>query len=92
MVSIVGLVSGLTSRIDSFSAASILAFSAISYVLMATSYFLDARRLRAVEWLAPLWFLTHAPAVVLTLIEIRRIAGKRRVERRSHAASTVNRS
>ena len=67
-----GLVFGLTERIDNFTGASILAFSAVSYALMALSYYFYARRLRAPGWFAPLWFLSHIPAAILTLSEMRR--------------------
>lgn len=68
LVTIIGLAYGFTHRIDNFAGASILAFSAVSYVLMAISYLLYARRLRAAQWFAPVWFLSHLPAAVLTLI------------------------
>jgi hypothetical protein len=72
LISLFGLVFGLTGSVDNFSGASILAFSAASYGLMAISYFLYARRLRASGWFAPLWFLSHLPASVLTIMEMRR--------------------
>jgi hypothetical protein len=68
-ISVAGLAFGLTGRIENFAGASILAFSAVSYALMSVSYFLYARRLRAIVWLAPLWFLAHIPAALLTLIK-----------------------
>ncbi len=71
-ISIFGLGYGVTGNVDNFSGASILAFSAVSYALMAISYFLYARRLRASVWFAPLWFLSHLPASVLTILEMRR--------------------
>jgi hypothetical protein len=73
-VSVFGLADGFVGRIDNFSGASILAFSAVSYALMAISYFLYARRLGAAVWFAPLWFLSHLPASVLTILEMRRAA------------------
>jgi len=60
-VAVAGLVFGFTHRLDNFAGASILAFSAVNYSLMAVSYFLFARRLRAAVWFAPLWFLGHVP-------------------------------
>jgi hypothetical protein len=59
---------------DNFAGASVLAFSAVGYSLMATSYYLHARRIRAVSWFAPLWWLAHLPAAILTLGRIRRAA------------------
>lgn len=75
ITSIFGVAYGLTGRIDNFSGASILAFSAVSYALMAVSYFLYARRLHASSWFAPLWFLSHIPASVLTVLQMRRASG-----------------
>ncbi len=71
-IAALGLAYGLTRPIDGFTAGSILAFSALSYALMAVSYFLFARRLRGAAWFAPLWFLTYWPAAVLVLAEMRR--------------------
>ena len=39
---------------------------------MAVSYFLFARKLRAAAWFAPAWFVSYLPAVILTLVEMRR--------------------
>lgn len=78
VIAVVGIVFGSTTRIESFAGASILAFSAVSYALMGISYFLYARRLRAVLWFSPLWFLAHIPAAILTLVSAR--SGKSRVE------------
>jgi hypothetical protein len=72
LVSIFGLAYGFTGQIDNFSGASILAFSTVSYALMAISYFLYARRLRGSGWFAPFWFVSHLPASVLTILEMRR--------------------
>jgi glycosyltransferase involved in cell wall biosynthesis len=77
VLSVVGLVFGIVHGIDNFAGASIFAFSLVSYLLMWTSYFLFARRLRAVVWFAPLWILSHLPAAVLTLAELRRISRNR---------------
>jgi hypothetical protein len=78
LLSIAGIAFGLIRGIGNFAGASILAFSAVSYMLMCVSYFLFARRLRAAAWFAPLWIVGHLPAAVLTLVEMRRIT-------RSHA-------
>ena len=73
ILSVAGLVFGVIHGIDDFSGASVLAFSGVSYLLMFASYFLFARRLRAAAWFAPFWVLSHLPAAVLTLAEMRRI-------------------
>ena len=78
LLSITGIAFGLIRGIGNFAGASILAFSAVSYMLMCVSYFLFGRRLRAAAWFAPLWIVGHLPAAVLTLVEMRRIT-------RSHA-------
>ena len=78
LLSITGIAFGLIRGIGNFAGASILAFSAVSYMLMCVSYLLFARRLRAAAWFAPLWIVGHLPAAVLTLVEMRRIT-------RSHA-------
>src|SRR5215472_10595968 len=78
LLSITGITFGLIRGIGNFAGASILAFSAVSYMLMCVSYFLFGRRLRAAAWFAPLWIVGHLPAAVLTLVEMRRIT-------RSHA-------
>ncbi len=88
MISVFGLCYGFTRQIDNFSGASILAFSAVSYALMSISYFLYARRLRASGWFAPLWFLTHVPASVLTILEIRRIHRGRQTSGSDSRSST----
>jgi len=79
-LSVVGIAFGIFHGIDNFGGASILAFSAVSYVLMATSYFLFARRLRAAVSFAPFWILSHLPATILTLVEMRRISRSRAEE------------
>jgi hypothetical protein len=71
LVSMAGLVSGFTTRIEDFTGASIFAFSAVSYALMGISYFLHSRRLRATGWFAPFWFAAHLPAGILTLMAMR---------------------
>jgi hypothetical protein len=75
VISVFGVAYGFAGRLDNFSGASILAFSAVSYALMGISYFLYARRLRASAWFAPFWFVSHIPACVLTVLEMRRVNG-----------------
>jgi glycosyltransferase involved in cell wall biosynthesis len=75
--SLAGIAFGILQGIDNFTGASILAFSVVTYLLMWISYFLFARRLRAAAWFAPLWIVSHLPAAVLTLVEMRRISRKR---------------
>jgi hypothetical protein len=74
VLSVAGVAFGLIHGIDNFAGASILAFSGVSYLLMCTSYFLFARRLRAAAWFAPVWIASHLPAAALTLVEMRRIS------------------
>ena len=74
LLSVTGIVFGALHGVDNFSGASIFIFSGVSYVLMWTSHFLFARRLRAAAWFAPLWVLSFIPASILTLMEMRRIA------------------
>ncbi|HEY2379931.1 MAG TPA: glycosyltransferase family A protein [Terriglobia bacterium] len=88
-LSVAGLIFGLVHGIDNFAGASILAFSGVNYLLMWTSYFLFARRLRAAAWFAPLWVFSYIPAAALTLIEIRRTG--RAVKSRKHS-ETLTRS
>ena len=80
LCSIGGLAFGIIRGIDNFTGASILAFSAVTYLLMWASYFLFARRLRAAAWFAPLWIVSHLPAAILTLVEMRRISRSRAKE------------
>lgn len=89
VLSVAGLVFGLVHGIDNFAGASILAFSGVSYLLMWTSYFLFARRLRAAAWFAPLWVLSYIPAAVLTLMEIRRTV---RIVKTGKHSATLTRS
>lgn len=70
VVSVLGIVVGVLTPDPGFSGLGILYFSAFSYSLMATSYFFYARRLGAAVWFAPLWFLSHSAALVLTLLEL----------------------
>jgi glycosyltransferase involved in cell wall biosynthesis len=79
-LSVAGIVFGVVRGVDNFAGASILAFSAVSYLLMWASYFLFARRLRAAGWFAPLWVLSHLPAAALTLAELRRLSRSRAKE------------
>jgi hypothetical protein len=81
VLSVIGVLFGIVHGVDNFTGASVLAFSAVSYLLMWTSYFLFARRLRAAAWFAPLWILGHLPAAILTLAEMRRISRSRAQER-----------
>jgi hypothetical protein len=74
-ISVFGVGYGFAGRLDNFSGASILAFSAVSYALMAVSYFLYARRLHTSGWFAPLWFVSHLSACVFTILEMRRSNG-----------------
>jgi glycosyltransferase involved in cell wall biosynthesis len=74
LLSVTGMTFGAFHGVDNFSGASIFIFSGVSYVLMWTSHFLFARRLRAAAWFAPLWVLSFIPASILTLMEMRRIA------------------
>jgi glycosyltransferase involved in cell wall biosynthesis len=84
LCSIAGIAFGAVHGIGNFTGASILAFSLVTYLLMWTSYFLFARRLRAASWFAPLWVLSHLPATVLTLVEVRRISRRRAKEVEVH--------
>jgi len=84
LCSLVGIVFGFVHGIGNFTGASILAFSVVTYLLMWTSYFLFARRLRAATWFAPLWIISHLPAAVLTLAEMRRISRSRTREVEVH--------
>jgi hypothetical protein len=88
IISVAGLIYGFAGPIDNFSGASILAFSAVSYFLMAMGYFLYARRLRAAGWFAPLWFLAHMPATTITLLDIRRAVRERRALASDSPSST----
>ena len=72
VVSVMGILFGIFAGQEGFSSMGILYFSAFSYSLMATSYFCYSRRLGAATWFAPFWFLSHAMALLLTLLELRR--------------------
>src|SRR5437867_636931 len=69
-----GIAFGLIHGFDDFIGASVLAFAGVSYTLMWISYFLFARRLHAAVWFAPLWVISHLPAAVLILLEMRRLS------------------
>src|SRR5437867_1295869 len=73
LLTVFGIGLGLIHGIDNFAGASVLAFAGVSYLSMWISYFLFARRLHAAVWFAPLWVLSHIPAAVLTLLEMRRL-------------------
>jgi hypothetical protein len=66
VIGVTGVVYGLIHGMDGFAGVSILAFSAVTYLLMALSYFLFARKLHGTTWCAPLWFVPHLAAAVLT--------------------------
>ncbi len=72
VISVMGILFGIFAGQEGFSSMGILYFSAFSYSLMATSYFCYSRRLGAATWFAPFWFLSHAMALLLTLLELRR--------------------
>ena len=72
IVSVLGIVVGILSSDPGLPALGILYFSAFGYSLMATSYFFYARRLNAAVWFAPLWFLSHMTALLLTIVELGR--------------------
>jgi hypothetical protein len=71
-LSVTGVIFGLFGDADSLATHGILYLSSFSYSLMATSYFLYARRLKAAAWFAPLWFLAHGQALLLVAGEISR--------------------
>jgi hypothetical protein len=66
LIDAVGLIYGLMNVTSGFYGASVLAFSAVTYSLMATSYFLFARRFHGAIWCAPLWLIPHLVAAALT--------------------------
>ena len=72
LLTVIGIAFGLIHGIDNFTGASVLAFAGVTYMLMWISYFLFARRPHAAAWFAPLWVVSHWPAAVLTLLEMRR--------------------
>jgi len=70
----VGLVFGLLHGDEGFTGASILAFSAVSYILLAIGYFLFARRLHGATWCAAFWFVPHVAGAVATVPEYVRLS------------------
>ena len=64
--SVAGIAFGIVHGIANFTGASILAFSAVTYVLMWTSYFLFARRLRGRGLMAE--FLSATQGVQVRLL------------------------
>jgi len=64
----VGLVFGFLHGREGFAGASILAFSAVSYVLLAIGYYLFARRLHGAVWCAAFWFVPHLIGAVLAAL------------------------
>ncbi len=64
-IAVTGLIYGAMHGREGFAGASILAFSAVTYSLMAMGYFLFARRLHAAVWWSPLWFVPHFVAAIL---------------------------
>ena len=92
LLTVIGIVFGLIHGIDNFTGASVLAFAAVSYMLMWISYFLFARRLHAAVWFAPLWVISHLPATVLTLMEMRRLSRARAEASQKDAQKTQKES
>ena len=80
VVPAIGLAYGHSKPINTFTfpEACILAFAAASYALMAIGYYLNARRLHAAAWFAPLWFLSHLPASIRMLLNVRHDGASRR--------------
>lgn len=72
VVSVLGVLVGLSGPAGSLVTHGILYLSAFSYSLMATSYFFYARRLKAAAWFAPFWFLAHGWALLLVVAELGR--------------------
>jgi len=92
LLTVVGIAFGFIHGIDNFIGASVLAFAAVSYMLMWISYFLFARRLHAAVWFAPLWVISHLPATVLTLMEMRRLSRARAEASQKDAQKTQKES
>jgi hypothetical protein len=72
LVPVAGLIYGFSVPVPTFFEKSILALSAVSYALMAISYYLFARKLHAAPWFAPAWFLAQPVASLLALRRFRR--------------------
>jgi hypothetical protein len=68
VIALAGLLYGVLHGMEGFAGATILAFSGVSYSLMAVSYLLFARRLHGATWAMPFWFLPHLAAAVLTAL------------------------
>jgi hypothetical protein len=80
LVPIAGLAYVLFVPMTGFwESSTLLAISAVSYSLMAISYFLFARKLRAATFFAPLWFLVQPVAAVLTYLGVRETLSRGRV-------------
>ena len=62
-----GLVFGFLHGREGFAGAGILAFSAVSYALLAIGYFLFARRYHGATWCAPVWFVPHVAGAVASV-------------------------
>ena len=92
LLTVVGIAFGFIHGIDNFIGASVLAFAAVSYMLMWISHFLFARRLHAAVWFAPLWVISHLPATVLTLMEMRRLSRARAEASQKDAQKTQKES
>ena len=75
---VLGLAYGFSVPMTTFFEKSILVLSAVSYALMAISYYLFARRLHAARWFAPFWFVAQPAASVVALARIRKGRGTRR--------------
>jgi hypothetical protein len=73
LIPVVGLAYAFTVPIATFFELSILSLSAVSYALLAISYYLYGRRLHAAAWFAPLWFVAQLPASVLMLLQLGRL-------------------
>jgi hypothetical protein len=72
LIPVAGLAYGFSVPVTTFFEKSILVLSAVSYALMAISYYLYARRLHAAPWFAPFWFVAQPAASLLALLRLRR--------------------
>jgi glycosyl transferase family 2 len=75
-----GVVFGLLHGREGFAGASILAFSAVSYALLAIGYFLFARRYHGATWCAAFWFVPHLAGAVASLPAYMRLNRTRSAE------------
>jgi hypothetical protein len=73
LIPVAGLVYGFSVPMSTFFEKSILVLSAISYSLMAISYYLFARKLHATPWFAPFWFVAQPVASLLALFRILKV-------------------